>query len=65
MMAIAFVLKEGAAAASYTWIGAVVTVMSVVVFVSWILYALLSRKESMEHAANLPFDLDDPDGGVS
>lgn len=65
MMAIAFVLKDGASAASYTWIGAVVTVICMAVFVSWIAYALFSRTESMERAANLPFDVDDPDGGAS
>ena len=59
VMAIGFVLKDGAATASFSWIGGVVTVVSMTVFVAWMGYALFSRRSAMEAAANLPFDDDE------
>lgn len=61
--AIAFILKEGATSASFLWIGAVVTVLSLGTFLLWMAYAFLARSSTMDKAAQLPFDLDD-DGGV-
>lgn len=60
VMAIAFLLKDGAGHANFTWIGSAVTLLSVGVFVAWIAYALFSRSSQMEAAANLPFE--DMDG---
>jgi hypothetical protein len=62
LMGIGFVLKDGAANANFTWIGAAMTVLSLGVFLSWIGYALFSRSSTMDEAANLPFD--EIDGGV-
>ena len=62
LMGIANVLKDGAADAGFTWIGAAMTVLSLGVFIAWMGYALFSRSSTMNEAANLPFD--ETDGGV-
>lgn len=63
--AIGFVLKDGAGSANFVWIGGVVTVVCFLTFVAWTLYAFLARRSEMDAAANLPFDLDEDDGGAA
>lgn len=64
MPAIAFMLKDSASEISLAWLGGGVTVVCLVTFVLWILYAFFARRSEMDAAANLPFQLDD-DGGAA
>lgn len=58
------VIEEGAQQVQYTWIGGVVTLLCMAIFVGWAVWAYLpSRRADMEQAARLPFD--DTDGGAA